>query len=134
LSFIILDIVGGKPSSFVSKCSLPPTTFLSLSYGDYVTLPEAQLQKYVTCYNFFSKLSQHTCSLTKQNLPMIYLKPTTARTSSRYVIRLGLKFGDRIKIFYTRHCWDSEKDTLHSLYTFLIACMSCCPQQHYIQN
>jgi len=59
LSFIILDIVGGKPSSFVTKCSLPPTTFLSLSYGDYVTLPEAQLQMYVTCYNFFSKLSQH---------------------------------------------------------------------------
>jgi len=86
LSFIILDIVGGKPSSFVSKCSLPPTTFLSLSYGDYVTLPEAQLQKYVTCYNFFSKLSQHKCSLTTQNLPVIYLKPPTARTSSTCVI------------------------------------------------
>jgi hypothetical protein len=55
LSFILLDIVGGEPSSFISKSSLPPTTFLSLCYGDYVTLLEAQLKVYTTHYSPSSK-------------------------------------------------------------------------------
>jgi len=29
-----------------------------------------------------------------------------------------LNFGERIKIFYTWHCWESENDTLHSSCTF----------------